>query len=204
MMTKEERERKAQEYVDKMLAVNKENALRDMRTSIDLFLTKDGKFYSTLANEYRDKIAEYGIYCREEELGRWLSMTQYLIDSIKNMTDNEWLYDAWTIEATCRLMEAMDENIDWDEIHKIVEEQGHTGGSISEVAQLLLAYSPHGIAFVDHIIKPRTIYNGMTNLKNAYNSEKGRLARQEIKQKKALGARLIKCLSVQMNSIQES
>ena len=51
-MTKEERERKAQEYVDKITAPTKENALSSMRLSQALFLTKNGKFYSMTSDDY--------------------------------------------------------------------------------------------------------------------------------------------------------
>ena len=45
-MTVEERERRAEEYFQRITEVNKENALMDMRTSISLFLTKNGKYES--------------------------------------------------------------------------------------------------------------------------------------------------------------
>lgn len=198
-MTKEERERKAQEYVDKMFAVNKDSALRDMRMSQMLFLTKNGKFTSSIADQYRDKLIEYGVYCKEEEIDRWIDMCQHLIDSIPKCSDAEWLYDAWTIEAAAELMQAMDgDAIDWDHIREMVNNQGHTGGTMSEVSQLLIAYSPMGMAFVDEIV-PRSSLNNLTSLKNAYNTEKGRLLRQEKRERKELGGRLVKVLSDREN-----
>lgn len=195
-MTREEKERKAQEYVDRITAVNMGNALHDMRMSQVLFLTKNGKFTSSIADQYRDKLIEYGIYCKEEEIDRWIDMCQRLIDSIPKCSDAEWLYDAWTIEAAAELMQVMDgETIDWDKVGNMVFDQGHTVGTMSEVSQLLIAYSPNGMAFVDEFIKPRSIFNSMTSLKNAYNTERGRLLRKEKKERKEFGGRLVKILS---------
>lgn len=46
-MTKQERE----DFVKKMFEPTIDNAIRDMRISKSLFLTKDNKFYSSIANE---------------------------------------------------------------------------------------------------------------------------------------------------------
>ena len=52
VMTKQERE----DFVKKMFEPTIDNAIRDMRISKSLFLTKDNKFYSSIANEYmKDK-----------------------------------------------------------------------------------------------------------------------------------------------------
>lgn len=200
-LTKEEQDRLADEYIAKHYSVNKENALRDMRLSMELYLTKNGRFYSTLANQYRDMLSEYAIYCKEEEFERWQDMCQDLIDSIKGMSDTDWLYEAWLVEATAKLMKAMDVEIDWNRVEEIVSDQGHTGGTISEVAQMLIAYSPNGLLFVDQIIKPRSIYKEMKGLRNAYGTEVNRRMRQEMKEKKALGIRLVKCLGTRVNDL---
>lgn len=200
-MTKEEQERLADEYIEKHYSPTKENALRDMRLSQELHLTKNGKFYSMVANEYRDVIAEYGMYCKEEELERWLAMSQSLIDSISSMKDVDWLYDAWVVEATAKLMVALDGEVDWDRVSEIVSDQGHTVGTMSEVSQMLLDFSPMGVEFVEHMVKPRSIFNDMKGLKAAYNSERGRRIRQEKKQRKEMGGRLVNVLVKRENSL---
>lgn len=197
-LTKEEKDRSADEYFARIDAITKENVLREMRLMMVLHCTKGGKFVSSKANEYRDMLAEYAIYCKEEDFLRWQDMCQYLIDSIPRMVDEEWLYEAWTVEATARLMKAMDGEFDWNSIEEIVHEQGHTGGTISEVAQLLIAYSPNGLSFVDHIAKPSATYSGMKCLNNAYNTEVNRRMRCERREKKQLGARLVKCLNTHL------
>lgn len=200
-LTREEQDRLADEYMEKHFSATKENALRDMRLSMNLYLTKDGKFYSMVANEYRDMLMEYAIYCKEEDFDRWCSMCQELIDSIKNMKDMDWLYDAWVVEATAKLMKVMDGEIDWERVSEVVSDQGHTCGTMSEVAQMLIAYSPNGLLFVDHIIKPRSIYKDMKGLRNAYGTEVNRRMRQDKKEKKALGVRLVKCLGTRVNDL---
>lgn len=194
-LTREEQDRLEDEYIARMEAVTKENALYDMRTMIALHCTKNGNFVSRKANEYRDMLAEYAIYCKEEDFERWQDMCQNLIDSIKDMSDISWLYEAWIVEATAKLMSAMDGEIDWNRVKEIVGEQVHTCGTMSEVAQMLIAYSPNGLSFVDHMIKPRAIYSEMTGLKNAYGTEVNRRMRKEKKDKKQLAMRLVKCLN---------
>ena len=190
-MTKEERERKAQEYVDKITAPTKENALSSMRLSQALFLTKNGKFYSMTSDDYIRKLQDYGIYCKEEEIENWCLRVQALVDAIPSMSDDGWLYEAWIFDSTVEVMELLSTGGSWDEVKDLISKQGHTGMTMSSMAQNLLEFSPYGIDFVDNIIKPRTAYNGMTYLKQAYESE---IKKVETK-KKELGKRLVRSLN---------
>ena len=178
--------------------VTKENAYRDMQLAMKLHLTKDGKFYSIMANKYRDKLAEYAVYCKSEDMIRFCSMCQSLIDSIKDMKELDWFYEAWVVESTAKLMHALDGDVDWDRVRDIVSDQGHTCNTMSDVAQMLIAYSPNGLLFVDEIVKPRSIYKEMKGLRNTYATEVNRRMRQEKRERKELGKRLIMCLNKQV------
>lgn len=202
VMEKQEKERLAQEYYDKITEVNKENALNDMRTSIAFYITKNGKYESMIANQYRDKMIEYGVHCKEEELDNWMLLCQSMIDSICDMSDAGWLYGAWVMEATAKLLEALDSNdIDWDVIREIISEQGHTGGTMSAIGQLLIKYSPNGVEFVEHIIKTRASFDMMTALKCVYNEEKVKREEKEKIVQNELGTRLVKVLNERVNSL---
>ena len=200
-MTKEEQERLADEYMEKHYSPTKENALRDMRLSQELYLTKNGKFYSMVANEYRDILIEYGMLCKEEEIDRWISVCTDLINSISSMSDMDWLYDAWLIESVAKLMFALDGDVDWRRVKEIVSDQGHTVRTMSEVSQMLLDFSPKGVEFVEHIVKPRSVFNDMRGLKAAYNSEVGKRKRIEKRQKKEFGTALVKVLVKRGNDL---
>ena len=188
---------------DEKSVVNMNNALNDMRIAIGLGVTRNGEFYSSVANKYRDMLIEYGMYCKDDEVDRWIGCCQYLIDSISHCEDTEWLYDAWIMEATAKLLYALDGEIDWDRVHDIVREQGHTCGTISEVSQLLLDFSPCGVEFVEHEIKPRAIFSEMKGLKSAYNTEVGNRKRKEKRERKELGSRLVKVLNDRVISLEK-
>ena len=196
-MTKEERERKAQEYVDKITAPTKENALRSMRLSQDLFLTKNGKFYSMTSDDYIKKLQEYGIYCKEEELDNWFNRVQALVDAIPEMSDAGWLYEAGIFDATVEMMELLSNGGSWDEVRELISKQGHTVMTMSSVAQNLLEFSPYGIQFVDVIVKPRSVYEGMTYLKKAYEEE----TKRETAKKQELSKRFIKVLNTRITNL---
>lgn len=196
-MTKEERKRKAQEYVDKITAPTKENALNSMRLSQALFLTKNGKFYSMTSDDYIRRLQEYGIYCKEEELDNWFNKVQSLVDAIPYMSDNEWLYEAGMFEATCEMMKLLDSSPSLDDIKDLVSRQGHTGMTMSCLGQSLLEFSPYGIYFVDNIIKPRSVYSGMTYLQEAYE----KTIELENEKKKELCKRFIKTINTRINNL---
>ncbi|MBQ2909540.1 MAG: hypothetical protein IJE53_01900 [Bacilli bacterium] len=196
-MTKEERERKAQEYVDKITAPTKENALRSMRLSQDLFLTKNGKFYSMTSDNYIKKLQEYGIYCKEEELDNWFNRVQALVDAIPGMSDAGWLYEAGIFDATVEMMELLSNGGSWDEVRELISKQGHTIMTMSSMAQNLLEFSPYGIQFVDVIVKPRSVYEGMTYLKKAYEEE----TKRETMKKQELSKRFIKVLNTRITNL---
>lgn len=196
-MTKEESKRKAEEYVQKITAPTKENALNSMRIAQGLFLTKNGKFYSMTSDEYIRKLQEYKKYCKDEEQENWCIRTQALVDAIPSMSDSEWLYEAGIFDATVELMEKMASDFTWDEVREIISRQGHTGMTMSCMAQKLLEFSPQGISFVENIIKPRSIYSGMTYLQEAYEYEKSK----ENEKKQELGKRLIKTLYKRIDNL---
>lgn len=196
-MTKEERERKAQEYVDRITAPTKENALRSMRLSQDLFLTKNGKFYSMTSDNYIKKLQEYGIYCKEEELDNWFNRVQALVDAIPGMSDAGWLYEAGIFDATVEMMELLSNGGSWDEVRELISKQGHTIMTMSSMAQNLLEFSPYGIQFVDVIVKPRSVYEGMTYLKKAYEEE----TKRETMKKQELSKRFIKVLNTRITNL---
>lgn len=196
-MTKEEKKKEALEFVRQMREPTKENALKDMRASQALFLTKNGKFYSSVTEEYLQKMQEYGIYCKVEEQENWCRRLQSLVDCMPNMSDDEWLNEAWIFESSATLMEKMNGEFSWDEVRDVISEQGHTGMTMSLMSQTILEFSPYGISFVDHIVKPRGGFNAMTYLKRAYNMAK----KKEQKTKEELGSRLVKSLNAGSTSL---
>ena len=72
---------------------------------------------------------------------------------------------------------------------------------MSDVAQMLIAYSPNGLLFVDEIVKPRSIYKEMKGLRNAYATEVNRRMRKEMRERKELGKRLVICLDKRVNNL---
>ncbi len=186
------------EHLGNEATITKEVVLKNMQN-----LNTPSYAVGSLVDQYRSMLAEYAIYCKEEEFERWQDMCKGLVDSALHMSDSEWLYEAWTVEATAQLMQAMGEGNDWNKVNEIFLKQGHTFDSMLEVSQLLIAYSPDGLSFVDNIVKPMDSYEKMTGLKNAYRGEQLRRVRQERRQRKELGGQLVKCLNTRILALSE-
>ena len=189
----------AEEFVRKMNEPTAENALQDMKISQMLFLTKNGDFYSTIANEYLKILQTNRVYCKEEKQDEWNKKMKSLINHIGKIDDDSWLFHAWVYEKVGIFLEKLSKNCSWSEIDKMVHEQGHSGYSISYVSQMLLEFSPKGIEFVENIVKPTGSLKLLENLKSSYNCEKRRRNINEKRERKELGLRLVKSLNQRMN-----
>lgn len=135
-----------------MFEPTKENAIRDMRMAKLFFITKDGKFYSSIANEYIEKMSVYAIYCKEETKENWIKTIESLIEIVGEVRDGELELELLYCEQTAEIMECLSNGASWEEIKQVVKKQGHSGMGISMLGQKILYYSPYGIEFVDKII----------------------------------------------------
>ena len=69
--SEKEKSKTNEEIIQELFEINAENAIRDMKMSKLLFLTKDGKFYSHIADEYIKKMDKYSVYCKEDKKENW-------------------------------------------------------------------------------------------------------------------------------------
>lgn len=166
-MTKEE----SKEFVDKMFEITAENAIRDMKMSKLLFITKNGKFISYIANDYIKKMSKYSIYCKEEEQDNWTNTIEKLIYMAGEVDDYSIESELHAYEDAGKIMEHIGNGKSWEEISKLTHEQGHSGMSISLLGQTMLNYSPEGITFAEEVIGSEWI-KLLTNLNKAYKKEK--------------------------------
>ncbi|MBO5183823.1 MAG: hypothetical protein J6B64_05480 [Bacilli bacterium] len=180
-MSKEE----SKEFVDKMFEVTAENAVRDMKMSKLLFITKDGKFLSYIANDYIQKMSKYSVYCKEEEKVNWTKTIQKLIYLAGEVDDYSIESELHAYEEAGEIMEHIANGESWEEISKLTHQQGHSEMSISLLGQTMLHYSTDGIAFAEEVIGSGWI-KLLDNLNKAYKNEKRKeknkqLTLQEIK-----------------------
>ncbi|MBQ8891780.1 MAG: hypothetical protein IJ068_02830 [Bacilli bacterium] len=128
------------------------NAIRDVKMSKLLFLTKGGKIYSNIANEYIDDVSKYSIYCKEDKQDEWIATIRKLIYMSGEVEDYLLLSELSARENAGMIMESISNNMSLADISKIVKSQGHTGSSISLLGQIMLQYSPMGVEFVENVI----------------------------------------------------
>ena len=141
-----------EELIQELFEVNAENAVRDMKMSKLLFLTKNGKFYSMIANEYIEKMSKYSTYCKEEEKENWTKKIKSLIYLAGEISDDYILRELRSKEYAGAIMEQLAKGVTMDDIKPIVSEQGHTGFTISLLGQNMINYSPYGLEFAEQVI----------------------------------------------------
>lgn len=166
------------EVIDKMFEITAENAIRDVKMSKLLFITKDGKFISYIANDYIEKMAKYSAYCKEEQ-ENWTIIIKHLIYMAGEVDDYTLLSELHSYEYAGELFEHMANGESWEEVRQLVHEQGNSGMSISLLGQIMLKYSPEGITFVEEVIGSDWI-KLLDNLNEAYEKEKERVKNKQL------------------------
>lgn len=166
-MTKEE----AKKFADKMFEVTAKNAIRDMKMSKLLFITKDGKFCSYIAKDYIEKMAKYSVFCKEEEQENWTKTIEQLIYMAGQVDDDSLLSELYSFENSAEIMELISNGSSWEDINKFTHKQGYSGITISSLGQRMLQFSPDGINFVEEVIGEGWL-KLLENLNYAYKDEK--------------------------------
>lgn len=141
-----------------------------------------GEYYSPSADRYLMRLQEYGIYCKEEKRGDWLKVTKGLVNNIGATLDYDWFYEAFLFENTCIIMEAIHGDINWFDFKDISSKC--TARLVEDMTELLLEFSPNGVAFVDNVVKKYVPqYDEMVRVQEMYESLKkeDRLNRQLVK-----------------------
>ena len=166
-MTREE----VRKEIDKITEPTAENAIEDMKMSKKLHITKDGKFYGIVADNYTKKLHEYSSYCKEETEEEWNESIEKLIGMSGEVHDIELLELLYSIEYCGVIMKSIHDGSSWDEIRKLYKNQGHFNVSISLLGQNMLHFSKHGVEFVEEVIGIKKIET-LRNLNKVYQTQK--------------------------------
>lgn len=146
-MTKQESE----DLVRKMFEPTIDNAIRDMRMSKLLFLTKDNKFYSSIANEYMRDKEKFLPFIIEEKQKEFISKYTQIFQEVGVVDDTEIAWRLLNWEHSGDVMMLLNADTDWNAVDELLHLQGHTGGTMSCLASKVLYFSPYGLDFIEHI-----------------------------------------------------
>ena len=160
----------SREIVEEAFAPTAENSVSSMKLAKFMSLTKDGKYWSFVAEQYIENMSKYSIYCKEERQEEWTNTIESLIYLSGTVDDEYILRELRSKEYTGIIMEALANGKKMEEVKKIVNDQGHSGFSISLLGQNMLDFSPYGLEFASKVIG-RYATNSDTNLCKAYRKE---------------------------------
>ena len=123
-------------------------------------------------------MSEYAKYCKDEkkEEEEWVESIRQLINYAGILDYNYLLSELHGREYAGSIMVYLSKDNNWQEIFKIVKEQGHSGSSISLLGQIMINFSPIGIEFTKQIL-------GKTMLKSPKNCI-SRVYKKELKRRK--------------------
>ena len=147
-MTKQESE----DFVKKMFEPTIDNAIRDMRMSKLLFLTKDNKFYSSIANEYMRDKEKFLPFIIEEKQKEFISKYTQIFQGVGVVDDTEIAMRLLNWEHSGEIMMLLNADTNWNAVDALLHSQGHSGGTMSCLASKVLYFSPYGLDFIEHIL----------------------------------------------------
>ena len=146
-MTKQNKE----EFVKKMLEPTIDNAIRDMKISRLLFLTKDNKFFSSIADEYMEDKKRFLPFIKEEKREQFFEEYSNIFQDVEIQDDTHIAWRLLNWEHTGKIMMLLSENTDWDAVDKEIHLQGHSGHTMSCLTSKVVYFSPYGLDFVEHV-----------------------------------------------------
>lgn len=127
-----------------------DNAIRDMKYSKMLHLTKNNKFYSIIANEYLTDKEKFLPFIKPDKREEFMNKYSEVFQDVGIESDELIAYILLNYEHSGNIMMLLNENTNWDLIDETLEQQGHTGSTFNFLANKVLYYSPYGLDFIKH------------------------------------------------------
>lgn len=147
-MTKEE---KQDDFVKKIFEPTIDNAIRDMRISKSLFLTKNNIFYSSIANEYMKDKEKFLPFIVEEKQKEFITTYAHIFQEVGIADDTVIAWKLLNWEHSGYVMMLLSADTDWNSVDKLLHSQGHTGWTMSCLTSKILYFSPYGLNFIEHV-----------------------------------------------------
>ncbi len=141
----------SEDFVRKLFEPTIDNAIRDMKMSKLLFLTKDNKFYSSIANEYMRDKEKFLPFIIKEKQKEFISKYSQIFQEVGVVDDTKIAWRLLNWEHSGDIMMLLNANTDWNSVDELLHLQGHTGGTMSCLASKVLYFSPYGLDFIEHI-----------------------------------------------------
>jgi len=175
-----------------------EKILQDITTSTLEKKTKDGKIYSSLAEEFLDWINEYTKYCIPEQVDNWKKIIRETIYShyvsrqkndactrLINDSEDHIIYILYSFMYAGEIMRIYNETKSWDEVKKITDQITY---EYEKTSDIIIQFFPYGAEYIDRFDWHR--YNRNNELKQKYME-----AKQAQEQRQNLNQRLVNTLS---------
>ncbi len=142
----------SKDLVKKMLEPTIDNAIRDMKMSKLLFLTKDNKFYSSIADEYMKDKEKFLPFIIEEKKKEFISKYTQVFQEVGVVDDTEITCRLLNWEHAGNVMMLLKADTNWNTVYELLHLQGYNGENISYLASKVLYFSPYGLEFIEHIL----------------------------------------------------
>ncbi|MFR0922623.1 MAG: hypothetical protein ACLSG7_05885 [Clostridia bacterium] len=137
-----------------------DNAIRSMKLSIKLHITKNDKYWSDVVDEYiRDK-EKFLPFIKEDQKECFLEVYASIFQLVEQFPTKFIKAELLAMEQTCQIMELLNADTDWDAIDRLLDAQCNSAESIEIVNSWIQKFSSYGSEFEKHINKSSTSNKG--------------------------------------------
>lgn len=142
---------KQKDLVKKLLEPTIDNAIRDMKIAKLVFLTKDNKFYSSIANEYMRDKEKFLPFIIEEKKNEFMTTYAQIFQEVGDTDDDEIASRLLNWEHSGDVMMLLNEDTNWNFVDELLHLQVHNAETMNCLASKILYFSPYGLDFIEHI-----------------------------------------------------
>ena len=128
-----------------------DEVIKDMKMSKLLWLTKNNKFYSLVAEEYMHDKEKYLLYVKESKRKEFMNNYRDVLQMAGSVSDIVVYAELMHWEHTGEILMLLTDNIDWDVIRESIYYQGHNTESLNVLAHKIVYFSKYGMDFIESV-----------------------------------------------------
>ncbi|MBR2289594.1 MAG: hypothetical protein IJ867_03045 [Clostridia bacterium] len=128
-----------------------QDAIKDMHMSKLLFLTKKGRFFSYVVEDYLKDKQKFLPYIKETKRQEFMNIYRAFFEKgVGNLSDEMLRMHVEVFEDTGEVLKLLGKKTDWNQVEETIRNQAHIEATCNDLIKNVAYFSEYGLDFIEH------------------------------------------------------